>query len=74
MTAIFDKLPPGIFGLPLDLLVGEDWEQSSVLAVWHLPRSLWDVIWGKGWTGLGEVIAILDTGVQSARAAAATDC
>jgi subtilisin family serine protease len=64
MTAIFDKLPPGIFGLPLDLLVGEDWEQSSVPAVWHLPRSLWDVIWGKGWTGKGEVIAILDTGVN----------
>jgi subtilisin family serine protease len=64
MTAIFDKLPPGIFGLPLDLSVGEDWEQSSVPAVWHLPRSLWDVIWGKGWTGKGEVIAILDTGVN----------
>jgi subtilisin family serine protease len=62
MTAIFDKLPPGIFGLPLDLLVGEDWEQSSVPAVWHLTRSLWDVIWGKGWTGLGERMAILDTG------------
>jgi hypothetical protein len=74
MTAIFDKLPPGIFGLPLDLLVGEDWEQSSVPAVWHLPRSLWDVIWGKGWTGLGERYGHPRHRLQSARAAAATDC
>ena len=62
----FDYDPP--VGLPPDLVdEGESFFHFSDSApmVWHLPRSLWEPIWAKGFTGKRERIAILDTGVQS---------
>jgi subtilisin len=56
-----------IVGLPPDLIdEHEDFILMSESApqVWHLPRSLWDAIWLRGFTGKGERIAILDTGVN----------
>jgi subtilisin len=65
MTAEFDRdRDDPIVNLPLDLEVGEAFEAASAPAVWHLPRSQWEAIWGRGWTSKGEVIAILDTGVN----------
>jgi subtilisin len=69
MTAAYDldlEYDPPV-GLPPDLVdEGESFFHFSDNApiVWHLPRSLWEPIWAKGFTGKGERIAILDTGVN----------
>jgi subtilisin len=69
MTAAHDlafEIDPPV-GLPPDLV--DDGESffhfsDSAPVTWHLPRSLWDGIWAKGFDGTGERIAILDTGVN----------
>jgi subtilisin len=56
-----------IVTLPPDLTEeGDLFVQLSDAAppVYHFPPDPWQTIWAKGYTGKGERIAILDTGVQ----------
>lgn len=48
-----------VCNLPPDLVVGATSDTARDL--WHLPRLLWESIWGKV-TGQGIKVAILDTG------------
>lgn len=67
-TKTWDQMDSDYIGIPPDWIVHDHFDMmaQSRPRLWHVNLAFWEQIWNKyRWTGEGERVAILDTGVNA---------